>query len=119
LLRNAQLFDIALHTNYLFQSEKQAKTLRKIKEMHTRTRPVSSPNDAPSRQHQLVAEIAVSGLAPSSLTPNERADFYEGLSTLLPEPGAEAAKYAATCIRESQRAEQEILNSLRCRNGGA
>ena len=65
-----------------------------------------------TRKHQLVAEIAIAGLNHSRLTPEDRADFYEGLSTLLAPPTSEAAKYAATCIRESQRAQEEIRNAL-------
>jgi hypothetical protein len=87
--------------------------------MHTTSRPVSSTSHTPTRQQRLVAEIAITRLPPSSLSPEERADFYEGLSTLLAGSGADAAKYAATCIRESQRAEQEILEAVRGRKGGA
>ena len=66
-------------------------------------------------QHQLIAEIAIIGLNHSLLGPEERADFYDGLSTLLAAPLAESAKYAATCLRECQRAQQELLAGLGAR----
>jgi uncharacterized protein (DUF2336 family) len=69
----------------------------------------------PNLQHQLVAEIAITGLNHSLLSPEERADFYEGLSSLLAPPIAESAKYAATCLRECQRAQQEIVAALGAR----
>ena len=60
----------------------------------------------------LVAEIAIAGLQQTPLSPEDRADFYEGLSALLPAPPSEAARYAATCIRESQRAQRDFLAAL-------
>ena len=67
----------------------------------------------------LVAEVAIAGLKNSVLSPNDRADFYEGLSALLPKAESEAAKYAATCIRECQRAQQDFLTVLETRKGVA
>jgi len=67
----------------------------------------------------LVAEIAVAGLDHCALSPDDRADFYEGLSAFLPKTESEAAKYAATCIRESQRAQQDFLSTLETKKGGA
>jgi hypothetical protein len=61
---------------------------------------------------RLVAELAITGLDHSLLSLEEGADFYEGLSTLLPSPGSDAARYAATCLRECQRARQEILSAI-------
>jgi uncharacterized protein (DUF2336 family) len=68
-----------------------------------------------SRQQplRLIAELAMSGLDHASLSPEEGADFYDGLSTLLQPPTADAARYAATCLRECQRAREEILAGLR------
>jgi hypothetical protein len=60
----------------------------------------------------LVAEIAVAGLDRNVLGPEEHADFYDGLGAILPPPAGEAAKYAATCIRECHRAQQEFLTAL-------
>ena len=65
----------------------------------------------------LVAEIAVTGFNHSELSPDDRADFYEGLSTFLARNEAEAARYAATCIRECQRAQQDFLATLATRKG--
>ena len=67
----------------------------------------------------LVAEIAVAGLNQSALSPDDRADFYEGLSAVLPKTESEAARYAATCIRESQRAQQDFLTTLETKKGAA
>lgn len=67
----------------------------------------------------LVAEVAVAGLDHSALTPDERADVYEGLSAFLPKTKSEAAKYAATCIRECQRAQRDFLTILAARKGAA
>jgi hypothetical protein len=61
---------------------------------------------------ELVAEVAVAGLNHLALPPEDRADFYEGLSALLPKAKSEAAKYAATCIRECQRAQQDFMTTL-------
>jgi len=63
----------------------------------------------------LVAEVAVTGLGHSALCPEESADFYEGLSSILSPPTSEAAKYTATCIRECQRAQRDFLAALRIR----
>ncbi len=68
---------------------------------------------------RLVAEIAVTGLGHSVLSPEDRAAFYEGLSAILSPAAAEAARYAATCIRESQRAQQELSAAMGTRKGGA
>jgi len=65
----------------------------------------------------LVAEIAVAGLNHSVLSPEDRADFYDGLSAVLPRTQSEAAKYAATCIRECQRAQQDFLAALETKKG--
>ena len=65
----------------------------------------------------LVAEVAVAGLEHSALSAADRADVYDGLSILLPRAEAEAAKYAATCIRECQRAQQDFLDKLKSRKG--
>jgi uncharacterized protein (DUF2336 family) len=55
----------------------------------------------------------MTGLEHAPLGPEEGADFYDGLSTLLQPATAEAARYAATCLRECQRAREEILSGLR------
>ena len=73
--------------------------------MHTKLNPQPGPL-------RLVAELAITGLDHSLLSLEEGADFYEGLSTLLPPPGSDAARYAATCLRECQRARREILSAL-------
>jgi hypothetical protein len=65
---------------------------------------------------ELVAEVAVAGMNHVALAPADRADFYEGLSALLPKSKSEAAKYAATCIRECQRAQQDFLTTLEPRS---
>ena len=65
----------------------------------------------------LVAEIAVAGLSHFALSPDDRADFYEGLSAFLANAESEAAKYAATCIRECQRAQHDFLNALETKKG--
>jgi len=65
----------------------------------------------------LVAEVAVAGLIHSPLSQEDRADFYEGLSVFLPKTESEAAKYAATCIRECQRAQQDFLVKLETKKG--
>jgi len=67
----------------------------------------------------LVAEIAVTGLDQSELTPADRADLYQGLSLFLEKNESEAARYAATCIRECQRAQGEFLESVVPRKGAA
>jgi len=68
-----------------------------------------------TQMRHLVAETAIAGLNHTLLSPEDRADFYEGLSTLLPAPASEAARYAATCIRESQRAQREFLAAFQIR----
>jgi uncharacterized protein (DUF2336 family) len=68
------------------------------------------------KHHHLIAQLAISGLNHSALSPEERADFYEELSALLPPPTAEAARYAATCLRECQRAQREIVTALQAGN---
>jgi hypothetical protein len=60
----------------------------------------------------LVAQLALAGLDHSPLIPLERADFFQGLGFLLPPPTSEAARYAATCIRESHRAQREFYAAL-------
>jgi len=65
----------------------------------------------------LVAEVAVSGLEDFVLSPDDRADFYDGLGVLLPFSESEAAKYAATCIRESQRAQHDFRVRLEMKKG--
>ena len=77
-----------------------------LKKMHQS--PIPQPGPV-----RLIVELAVTGLDHTLLSLEETADFYHGLSTLLPPPGSEAARYAATCLRECQRARQEILNVLR------
>ena len=67
----------------------------------------------------LVAELAIAGLDQSALSPEERARFYEALTAFLPKTEAEAARYAATCIRESQRAQQDFLTTLGTNKGAA
>jgi len=74
--------------------------------------PPAAPAGNQNRKQHLVARIAITGIDHTWLSPEERAEFYEGLSTLLPAAPSEAAKYAATCIRECQRAQQEILTTL-------
>ncbi len=66
---------------------------------------------------RLVAKIAVTGLGHCALGPGERADFYEGLGAILSPPASETARNLATCIRETQRAEQELLDALETRKG--
>jgi hypothetical protein len=66
----------------------------------------------------LVAEVAVAGLRHAALSPDDRADFYDGLSAFLPKMESEAAKYAATCLREAQRAQQDFLVTFQTRKGG-
>lgn len=72
-----------------------------------------------TQKFRLVAEIAVIGLRHCALCPEDRADFYEGLSTILSPPAAEAARYAATCIRETQWAQRELLAALEAWKGAA
>lgn len=60
----------------------------------------------------LVAQVAVAGLDHSPLSAGDRADFYEGLGSFLARRESEAARYAATCIRECQRAQQDFLAAL-------
>jgi hypothetical protein len=81
---------------------------------HTEHPPAApnAPTGNQNRKQHLVARIAITGIDHTWLSPEERAEFYEGLSTLLPAAPSEAAKYAATCIRECQRAQQEILTTL-------
>jgi uncharacterized protein (DUF2336 family) len=67
----------------------------------------------------LVAESAVTELGHSALRPEDRADFYEGLSAILPASTSEAARYAATCIRECQRAQRDLPRALETRKGEA
>jgi alkanesulfonate monooxygenase SsuD/methylene tetrahydromethanopterin reductase-like flavin-dependent oxidoreductase (luciferase family) len=67
----------------------------------------------------LLARVAIAGLNTAELTPEDRADFYLGLSAILPETEAEAARYAATCIRESQRAQQDLLTAIETRKRAA
>jgi len=55
----------------------------------------------------------MTGLEYTPLSPEEGADFFEGLSVLLRPPSSDAARYAATCLRECQRARQEIISALR------
>jgi uncharacterized protein (DUF2336 family) len=66
---------------------------------------------------RLVARVAVAGLSHPSLTPEDRADLYEGLSAFLARNESEAARYAATCIRECQRAQQDFLTALAAKKG--
>ena len=68
---------------------------------------------------ELVARVAVAGLDRSALSWEDRADFYDGLSRFLAFSESESAKYVATCIRESQRAQQDFLSALETRKGGA
>ena len=67
----------------------------------------------------LVAELAVAGLNHISLTPEDRADAYDGLAAFLAKNESEAAHYAATCIRECQRAQQDFLSALAAKKGSA
>jgi len=67
----------------------------------------------------LVAQVALAGLDHAALSPEDRADFYEGLSALLPRMESESAKYLATCLRECQRAQRDFLSALETRKGGA
>jgi len=82
--------------------------------------PVQPTRRATTQTHRLnlVAVIAVTGLSHSALCPEDRADFYEGLSAILSPGSAEAAKYAATCVRECQRAQQDLLTALGTGEGG-
>lgn len=76
-----------------------------LKKMHK----PSNPRPAPLR---LVAQLAITGLDHSPLSLEEGAEFFDGISALLPPPGSDAARYAATCLRECSRARQEILTAL-------
>jgi uncharacterized protein (DUF2336 family) len=69
-----------------------------------------------TEKQQLVAQMAMAGLKRKGLCVEERADFYEGLSGLLTPPAAEAARYAANCLRECERAEEEIAATLEWQN---
>jgi hypothetical protein len=60
----------------------------------------------------LVADMAMAGLLHSRLSPADRADFFDALCIFLPESESEAARYAATCLRESERAQQDFLAAL-------
>jgi uncharacterized protein (DUF2336 family) len=66
---------------------------------------------------KLVAEVAVVGLNHSALSSEDRADFYEGLGAFLATRESEAARYAATCIRECSRAQREFLAALEVQKG--
>jgi hypothetical protein len=66
---------------------------------------------------RLIAKIAITGLNHFPLSLEDSADFYEGPSTLLEPPASEAAKYAATRMRECQRAEWDFRVALRNREG--
>jgi len=68
-----------------------------------------SPSVKELRRPNLIARMAVAGLTQTDLPFDQRAEFYEGVSALLPVASAEAALYAAMCIRESQRAQREFL----------
>lgn len=65
----------------------------------------------------LVAEVAVQNLPASRLSLRDRADFFDGLTLLLEPTAGEWARYAATCIRESSRAEAELLATLKSVKG--
>jgi len=70
----------------------------------------------PKPQHlALMAEAAVAGLNQTAPSAEDRAGVFEGLGAVLPKPESEAAKYAATCIREAARAQQNFLNTLETR----
>jgi hypothetical protein len=77
------------------------------------------PMKTKSDRLRLVAELAVAGLDRNLLPPEDHADFYEGLGAILPARAAEAARYAATCIRECHRARQDFLTALEDARGGA
>ena len=67
----------------------------------------------------LVAEVAVTGLNHVALPAEDQADLYEGLAAFLPKEEAEAAKYAATCLRECRRAREAFLARLESRKEAA
>ena len=67
----------------------------------------------------LVAELALHGLRATALSPEDCADFFEGLSAFLPTTKSEAARYAATCFRESARAQRDFVERLNSAKGGA
>jgi hypothetical protein len=73
--------------------------------MHIFSKPIQ-------HSRRLVAQVAMSGLNHVELPAEDHADFYEGLSSILSPPASEAARYAATCLREHQRAQKEILVAL-------
>lgn len=73
--------------------------------MHSFSKPIQ-------HSRRLVAQVAMSGLSHIELPAEDHADFYEGLSSILAPPASEAARYAATCLREHQRAQKEILIAL-------
>lgn len=76
------------------------------------TPPTVPPVKTKTQKLRLVAEIALAGLRHAPLSPEERADFYEGLGAILSPPASEAARYAATCIRESQGAQRELRTAI-------
>ena len=65
----------------------------------------------------LVADMAMEGLAHSRLSPSERADFFDALCIFLPKPVSESAGYAATCLREGERAQRDFLATLEIKKG--
>jgi len=75
------------------------------------------PAKSRTQKLRLVAEIALTGLRHSALSPEDRADFYEGLGAILSPPASDAARYAATCIRESQGAQRELRAAIEARRG--
>jgi hypothetical protein len=66
----------------------------------------------------LVADVALGGLLHAGLGLEEHADFCQGLSALLPPAAAEAALYTATCIRESRRAQRELVLAIKALKRG-
>ena len=72
-----------------------------------------SSGTPPPQMLHLVADIAIGGLPRAGLSPEEYADFCQGLSALLPPAAAEAALYTATCIRETRRAHREMAVAIK------
>lgn len=82
--------------------------------------PTITPSPAALRREQLdmVARMALAGLGQAPLPAEDYALFYEGLGSILPPSGAEAALYAATCIGEFLRAQRDIISRLTPAKGG-
>jgi hypothetical protein len=81
--------------------------------------PATPPMKTKTQKLRLVAEIALAGLRHSVLSPEDRADFYEGLAAILPPPASDAALYAAMCLRESLGAQRALRAAVETGEGAA